>query len=97
MVGAYIGLGTFEVYIYDVEQISFTKDGKDSHVNIARSSVGDIMVNDDVYNNLMTGKASLSKALQGLGKASPALLYATMYQNKDTMVNKWSLSLPSGK
>ena len=97
MTGAYIGLGTFEVFVYDVEQIKFMKDGKESHVNIARSSVGDIMVNDDIFNSLIVGKQSLSKAMQGLGKASPALLYASMYQNKDTMVNKWSLSLPSGK
>lgn len=90
-----IGYGTFEVFVYDFEVMTYQKEGSEKHINIAHTSVGDIMVNDQVAATLAAGKDSVFKAISGSGKASPAVLSASMYQNKDTKDNRWSLNLPS--
>ena len=47
---AYIGLATFEIEIWGVDQREFTdKEGKKSHFNIAYTSQGNIMISDEVY------------------------------------------------
>lgn len=75
-----IGIGTYEIFIYDVESIKYNND---SHLNIAHTSVGNIIVSDSVYNKLLSGKQSVIAALSGKGTYSPTLLSVTGYQQKD--------------
>ena len=77
----YIGLGTYEIYIFMVDRREYKdKEGKDQHFNIAVTSVGNIMVNDDVY-----------KALCAATVSTPALLSASGYVKDGAMRYNFTL------